>query len=64
MTTERRNAYRDLQRLLLASYRFRSPHAVFEPDRPLTRADGLSVAAVVSQFLLWTSGGRVTWSTS
>ena len=28
-------------------------YLVFEPDRPLARADGLSVAAAVSQFLLW-----------
>jgi hypothetical protein len=28
-------------------------YVVFEPDRPLARADGLSVAAAVSQFLLW-----------
>ena len=28
-------------------------YIVFEPDRPLARADGLSVDAAVSQFLLW-----------
>jgi hypothetical protein len=28
-------------------------YVVFEPDQPLARADGLSVAAAVSQFLLW-----------
>ena len=28
-------------------------YLVFEPDQPLARADGLSVAAAVSQFLLW-----------
>ena len=28
-------------------------YLVFEPDRPLAREDGLSVAAAVSQFLLW-----------
>ena len=43
---------------LVEQARFLESHAgrhylVFEPDRPLAREDGLSVAAAVSQFLLW-----------